>query len=193
MNKAEVCAPLFAARSMSRIYTGPVIATLLIGMSFVCRGQATDNIQPLSPNESARDVIARRLGPHLQTDAVQLQNLEWILPELILGGEWTTTIRLTNRGATSIPATNVYFMDNTGNPMTTTFQTTAGNVVTGPGFNFTLPVGAMVEATFLGGTNTLYGHAFVGCNTNGCLYANENQEEMAIAPWTCRNLPRHDH
>jgi hypothetical protein len=154
---------------MNRVSSGSLIATLLFSMSFVCRGQATDNIQPLSPNAgSASDAIARRQGPHVQTDAIQLQNDEWVIPELIIGGEWTSTIRLTNRGTTAIPPTNVYFVDNMGNPMQTTFRTTAGNIVTGTGFSFFAAVGGMAEATFVGGTNTVFGHAIIGCSTNGC-------------------------
>lgn len=84
----------------------------------------------------------------MKPEAIQLTGFEWVVPELILGGEWTSIIKLTNRGTAPIPPTNVNFFDNNGNPMTTTFQTTAGSIVTGTGFSFTLPVGGVVEGTF---------------------------------------------
>ena len=104
----------------------------------------------------------------MKPEAIQLTGFEWVVPELILGGEWTSIIKLTNRGTAPIPPTNVNFFDNNGNPMTTTFQTTAGSIVTGTGFSFTLPVGGVVEGTFFGGSSTQFGQAFVGCSANGC-------------------------
>jgi hypothetical protein len=101
-------------------------------------------------------------------EAIQLQGVEFVIPELIIGGEWTTTIRLTNRGKTAYPATNVIFIDNTGNPMSATFQTTSGNVVTGTGFSFSLGVGGIVEATFVGTSNAIFGFAAINCNASGC-------------------------
>ena len=100
--------------------------------------------------------------------AIQLQGFEFIVPELIIGGEWTTTIRLTNRGKSSIPATNVYFIDNNGNPMSATFQNSSGSTVSGTGFSFSLGLGGIVEATFIGTSTTQFGFATIGCNTNGC-------------------------
>ena len=120
----------------------------------VCRAQ---EIRPLSPEQE-------RMKP----EAIQLTGLEWVVPQLILGGEWTSSIKLTNRGTAPIPTTNVFFVDNNGNPMTTTFQATNGSVVTGPGFSFSLAVGGVLQGTFLGGSNTQFGQAFVGCSANGC-------------------------
>lgn len=104
----------------------------------------------------------------LKAHAVQLQGDEWVVPELILGGEWTSSIRLTNEGTAAIPSTNVYFADNNGNPMTTTFTSSTGNVITGTGFSFYLGVGTMVEGTFTGGSSSQFGHAIIGCSANGC-------------------------
>jgi hypothetical protein len=103
--------------------------------------------------------------PH--PDAVQQQGVEFVVPELIIGGEWTSTIRLTNRGTKPIALTNVYFWDNAANPLVATFQASDGSTVTGPGFSFFLGVGAITEATFVGGANTLFGHATVDCSSAG--------------------------
>ena len=100
--------------------------------------------------------------------AIQLTGFEWVIPQLILGGEWTSTIKLTNEGTVGIPPTNVSFVDNNGNPMAATFQTSAGNVITDVGFSFSLPVGAILQATFIGGSSTQFGHAIIGCSANGC-------------------------
>ena len=43
----------------------------------------------------------------MKPEAVQLTGFEWVVPELILGGEWTSIIKLTNRGTAPIPPTNV--------------------------------------------------------------------------------------
>jgi hypothetical protein len=104
----------------------------------------------------------------VKPDAIQLTGYEWVVPELIIGGEWTSTIKLTNRGTAPIPATNVRFVDNNGNTMTTTFQTSSGSVVTSPGFSFSLGVGGVIQITFFRGSGTQFGQAFVLCNANGC-------------------------
>lgn len=111
---------------------------------------------------------------HIIPQAVFQQNLEFIVPELIIGGEWTSTIRLTNRGQSKITTRNVYFLDNNGNPMNATFQTvsctsascTTGSAVTSPGFFFFLDPGVIIELTFLGGANTQFGHAVVDICSN---------------------------
>jgi len=100
--------------------------------------------------------------------AVLQQSVEFVIPELIIGGEWTSTIKLTNKSAKTMPATNVFFEDNLGNPMKATFQTTVGNVLTEAGFSFSLVPGGIVEATFIGGTSTQFGHAIIDiCGTAG--------------------------
>jgi hypothetical protein len=129
----------------------PVAVTLML--SLIVKAQ---DIRPLSPQEQ------------LRPNAIQLTGFEFVVPELILGGEWTSVIKLTNRGTAPIPTTNVRFVDNNGNPMTTTFQTSSGSVVTGTGFSFSLGVGGVLQGTFLGGSSAQFGQAFVQCSANGC-------------------------
>ncbi len=103
--------------------------------------------------------------------AVLQQPVEFVFPQLIIGGEWTTVIKLTNRSTKAIPQTNVYFLDNLGNPLKTTFQTTGGNVINDTGFSFGLQPGGVIEGTFFGGSSTQFGHAYIAlCNNQGtCL------------------------
>jgi hypothetical protein len=135
---------------------------LVISLLFSGSVLAQD-VQPLT-TESRIQPLPATVHPQ----AIQLQGVEFVVPELIIGGEWTTTIRLTNRGKTSIPTTNVGFWDNNGKPMSATFQATNGNIITGTGFSFTLGVGGMIEATFIGTATTNFGFASIGCNANGC-------------------------
>lgn len=100
--------------------------------------------------------------------AVQLTGYEYVVPELIVGGEWTSTIVLTNQGTVPTPSTNVFFYDDLGNPLKATFQTSNGNVVTDTGFSFSLPVGTTLETTFVGTSAVRFGHAVVDCNSTGC-------------------------
>jgi len=126
----------------------PLLA-LPLGLCAVCSGQT--------------------VGPALvRPEAVQLQGAEYVIPEVIIGGEWTSTIRFTNEGKAAIPPTNVYLIDNNGNPMTATFQTTSGSVLTASSFSFFLGVGAIAEATFLGTSNTAFGHAIIACQATAC-------------------------
>lgn len=94
-------------------------------------------------------------------DAIYLSGFEAILPQLIIGGEWTATIRLTNLGTEPIPPSPGFFTDHTGAPMVATFQTTSGEVVTDSAFEFSIGPGGLIEATFFGGEETLFGHAFI--------------------------------
>jgi hypothetical protein len=128
---------------------------------------AISNLQPLSLSSGVAVLAANQAQPQ----AVFQQGFDYVFPELILGGEWSSTIKLTNRSAISIPSTNVYFIDDLGNPMTTTFQNSAGNMRTDVGFSFSLAPGGMIEGTFFGGTSTQFGHAFVAlCPSSGaCL------------------------
>lgn len=103
----------------------------------------------------------------MRSHAVQLQGVEYVIPELILGGEWTSTIKLTDRGTMPISTTNVYFEDNAGNPMKATFQATDGSIITDFGFSFSLQVGGVVEATFIGSQTAQFGHAIIGCSLSG--------------------------
>ncbi len=139
-----------------------LLGPALLSLWFACSAQS---IQPLSLDahspKSAREAQIHR-------EAIMLQGQEWVIPELIIGGEWTSSITLTNRGAQPIPPTNVYFVDNLGNPMSATFQTTSGNVITGPGFSFSLAVGGILEGTFFGSATTLFGSGVVGCSATSC-------------------------
>src|SRR5579872_6831230 len=105
---------------------------------------------------------------HLLPEAIRLQGTEWVVPQLILGGEWSSKIRLTNRGPNQIPTTNVLFVDNLGNPMSATFQTSSGNTITDTGFSFSLSPGGLIEILFTGGANAQFGHGIVGCSSAGC-------------------------
>jgi hypothetical protein len=136
-----------------------VIVTLVSCLTGVAA--EAPEIHALSLNSvSARSVV--------RPQAVFQQTVEYVVPELILGGEWTSTIRLTNRSSKSIPATNVYFVDNNGNDMKTTFQATAGNIVTDVGFSFSLPPGTILEITLFGGKDSQFGHAIVDlCSSAG--------------------------
>jgi hypothetical protein len=96
----------------------------------------------------------------LHANVIQAQSFEYVVPELIIGGDWTSTIRLTNRSTTTIPRTNVYMVDNQGGDLKSTFQVTDGSVITDSTFSFTLPPGTMVEVTFLGNAPA-FGHAII--------------------------------
>jgi hypothetical protein len=144
------------------------VAIMISGLSVLCHGQTTE-----LRDQSAR-IQALPVSLNSIPRAVFQQNAEFIIPELIVGGEWTSTIRLTNRGTTNITPRNVYFIDNNGNAMNATFQEVncaasgcvPGNAITGPGFSFFLSPGIIVEATFLGGSSTQFGHAVVDICTN---------------------------
>jgi hypothetical protein len=123
---------------------------------------------PNQANSEMKVKIAPLDRSIIRPEAIQLQGVEYVIPEVIIGGEWTSTIRITNRGEVPIPTTNVYFWDNNGNPMRATFQTTYGNIVTDSGFSITSAVGGMVEATFIGTSASQFGHATIGCSAIGC-------------------------
>jgi hypothetical protein len=112
-----------------------------------------------SCNRLSAQVIERKAP--IARQAVFQQNGELVIPQLIIGGEWTSTIKLTNRGATSIPRTNVYFFDNTGNRMTATFRASTGDVISDTGFSFELPAGTVLEATFIGDATVRFGHGLI--------------------------------
>jgi hypothetical protein len=132
--------------------------------------RATSEIRPLSLSSDSAQSAAKLMVPptiSVQPEAVQ-QGFDYVFPQLILGGEWTSTIRLVNRSTKQIPFTNVYFVDNQGNPMTATFQTSLGIIMTDTAFSFALPPGGMIEGTFVGGSSTQFGHAFVAlCSPGG--------------------------
>ena len=145
----------------------PIIqrAVLTAGLfAFAGSAAPAQIIKALEGNDSS--IPANFVKTH--PDAIQLQSLEYVIPEVIIGGEWTSTLRFTNRGTKALPTTNVYLIDDAGNPMLATFQITDGSVLTASAFSVTLGVGGMVEGTFLGGSNTSFGHAIIGCSSAGC-------------------------
>lgn len=143
------------------------IAIFGAGTLLLCACAQAEEIRPLPPG--ARGPFAAAAASP-QPRAVLQQPVEAIIPELILGGEWTSVIKLTNRSSKAIPTTNVFFVDNQGNPMKTAFQTSFGNVVTDVGFSFSLGSGGTIEVTFFGGTTSAFGHAIIDlCNGGTCL------------------------
>lgn len=141
----------------------PIFAKFAGSLLMLCATASAQTVGGLSP--SSRTIADAASSPR----AIRLQSVEYVIPELILGGEWTSTIKLLNLGSSPIPPTNVYFADNSGKPMTATFQGSNGSNVTDVGFSFALGVGNMIEITFVGGANTLFGHAIVGtCSASGC-------------------------
>jgi len=155
----------------------PRVSRFALLLPVVCLACSAQSPQPNSVVSQVQPLFGH--SRPLRIEAVQQQHMEYVIPELILGGEWTSTIRLTNRSTNSRPTTNVYFVDNLGNDMTTTFQATAvlangntvlGSPITGTGFSFSLSPGFTIEVTFAGGANTLFGHALIDyCSTSaGC-------------------------
>ncbi len=140
-----------------------VVSRRLLPLALCVVSSAQSIQQKLPSADAARSAADVRI----QRDAVQLQNQEYVFPQFVIGGEWTSTIKLTNRGTRSFTAIPIELTDNTGNLMRATIQISDGRTITDSSFTVTLPIGSVVEATFLGGTDTQFGHAFVGCPTTG--------------------------
>ena len=111
-------------------------------------------------------------GAAMQPRAVQLQGIEYIIPELVIGGVWSSSIKLTNRGTQAIPTTNVSFVDNVGAPLKATFQSVSNGVpgpfVTDSGFSFSLGIGGVLDVTFSADSNIRFGHGIVLCSAVSC-------------------------
>lgn len=113
-----------------------------------------------------------------QRSAVKQQSLEAIVPQLIVGGEWNSTLRFFNRSSTAITGANMFFVDNLGNPMTVTFQTvttnTLGQLIKGDPIvtsaaTLTLNPGIGIEGTFFGTATAQFGHVLIDtCANRGC-------------------------
>lgn len=131
-----------------------IILTSLIYLTAAIPAIAQNIIEPLTTQDGGRP----------KAHAIQLQGTEWIVPELILGGEWTSSIRLTNPTSSPFPKTYVYFVDNNGNPMKTTFRTSMGDTITDIGFSFSLDPGGLIEGVFQGGSSAQFGHAIMDCS-----------------------------
>jgi hypothetical protein len=151
-----------------------IIAIIAFAFALTLTATAQDSvvsmIGPLASGHSLK--VHQALESGVTPKAVQQQNLEFVVPELIVGGEWTSVIRLTNRSFRAIPKTNVYFSDNTGHPMAVAFQAVScgvtcvpGKTIIDTGFSFFLNQGAIVEMSFSGGTDTRFGHGVIDiCN-----------------------------
>ena len=131
----------------------------------------------LQPLISDARTSARIAQQQFERQSVYQHGLELIVPELIIGGEWTSTIKLINKGTTTIPWSNVHFMDDSGNPMKATYQTTGGSITTDYGFSFKLgPASGILEVTFYGGKDTNFGNALIdpdACPSSGCQFYGE--------------------
>src|SRR5215831_8109910 len=102
-----------------RFFYSLFLISLACGSGFAAQDEAPQ-FQPAS-----RSVLAE--APVLPR-AVAQQGVEAIVPQLILGGEWSSVLKLTNRSGRTITATNIFFVDNNGNPMRATLQTGDGRV-----------------------------------------------------------------
>lgn len=134
-------------------------------MAFVlCLASSAQDIQPKLPSvDGARSVADARI----QREALQLLNQEYVFPQLVIGGEWASTIKLTNRGTKPLASIPVFLVDNMGNPLRATVQLSDGRTITDFSFTVSLQVGGLIEATFLGARDTQFGHAFIGCPATG--------------------------
>jgi hypothetical protein len=139
------------------------LSCFLLSFALSSVGSAQSIQQTLSGTDATRLAAAARI----QRDAVQLQNQEYVFPQFVIGGEWASTIKLTNRGTRPFTNIPVFLFDNAGNLMRATFQLSDGRTITDNNFTVTLQVGGIVEATFLGGRDTQFGHALIGCPTTG--------------------------
>jgi hypothetical protein len=146
--------------------TTTAIIALAFTLVVTARAQDSAVIGPLVPGHSPG--VHQALEASVTPRAVQQQKLEYVVPELIVGGEWTSVIRLTNRSSKAVPTSNVYFLDNAGRPMAVTFQAQTcgvtcvpGKTILDTGFSFSLGQGGIVEITFSGGTDTRFGHGVI--------------------------------
>lgn len=145
-------------------------AALTLLIAFAAQAQQPDipTVTAWRPDET----LTIQTEKTLERSAVQQQSLELIAPELIVGGEWTTVLRLTNRG-TEVMNGTAAIVDDKGALMTVTFQQPSGNTLTGSGLSFRLnPAGGVLEGTFVGGDATRFGHLIVSASTcaptSGC-------------------------
>jgi len=137
---------------------------LLIPLALILSAAAfaseNSQVKRLSADAYARSVDARR-------EANYQVGYEFILPEFIVGGEWTSTIRFTNKGSVPIVDAEVLLIDNLGQPLFATFTTYPDNqLVTDSGFLVTLPDKGVLEVNFQGGGPTQYGYVWV--DTTAC-------------------------
>jgi hypothetical protein len=134
--------------------------TLLLALSMAAGAQELTKarIGPL-PEQPGRTVEAIRAA--VERQAVYQTGAEYVIPQLIVGGEWSTSIRLTNRGALPITAGRAAFVDNTGKSMSLTVQSPSGTPQTVAGFAFTLQPGGIVEVNLPSDTGNAFGYVLI--------------------------------
>ncbi len=141
-----------------------ILSTIALELARLYAGQAAGGVEPLRHSAEA---VTASIKTAVGRMAVKQQPFENVVPEFIIGGEWTTTLKLTNRGTASIPQGQgrAIFVDSDGRSMTATFQITGGSVITDSGFTFFLEPGAIVETTFFGTSQTQFGHILIDPST----------------------------
>jgi hypothetical protein len=134
--------------------------TLLLALSMAAGAQELTKarIGPLS-EQPGRTVEAIRAA--VERQGVYQTGAEYVIPQLIVGGEWNTSLRLTNRGTASITAGRALFMDNAGKPINMTVQSSTGVPTMAAGLQFALPPGTMIEVPFVSGTDAVFGHVLI--------------------------------
>lgn len=135
--------------------------TLLLALSLAAAAQelTTARVAALSDVQPGRTAGAIRAA--VERQAVYLEGVEYIVPQLIVGGEWNTNLRLTNNGTAAITAGRALFIDNAGKPVNMTIQSNTGAPITAAGLAFTLPPGGMIEVPFVNGTDGVFGHVII--------------------------------
>jgi hypothetical protein len=111
----------------------------------------------VGPPEYSADI---RTGSEIRS-AAYLTGAEYIVPQLIVGGEWTSTLRLVNNGNATITPHNAYFLDSEGRPMFVTYLTSNQGYLTQTAFRFAIAPGQMVEIPFYGGAQTQFGQIVI--------------------------------
>ncbi len=95
---------------------------------------------------------------------------EVYLPELIIGGEWTTTLTITNLGTETAQNLSGYLIDNNGFPLTATIRG-EGNVVIDDAFILSVAPGVVFEIQFSLEGGPGFGHIYlppVSCGSANC-------------------------
>ena len=103
-------------------------------------------------------------------DAEVLASGEAYLPEFIIGGEWTTTLTITNLGTETAQNLTGYLVDNNGFPLTATING-EGSVVIDDAFILNVDPGVVFEIQFSLGDGQGYGHIYlppVMCGSADC-------------------------
>ena len=131
----------------------------------VVQAIGSSEAMPVASIDAISITSERSVSPHRK--AVQLLGQEYILPQFVIGGEWISTIKITNRGTKAFNAIPFYLNDNNGLPLNATFRLSDGRVITDSAFTVSLSIGGILEATFAGGRDAQFGHVFIGCPATG--------------------------